>query len=122
MDNLDQLLEEAKATAAAKAKELSEQMNIRVHPLVFITDSKPAEVVVGYIKEPSRAVKIAVMDKSLVGMYSAASEALEGVLLKEHSDPRMLSERPEDDSVYLGAVLELYNLIKVSMNMADKKK
>jgi hypothetical protein len=74
------------------------------------------------VKEPSRAVKIAVMDKSLVGMYSASEQMLEVILIKEESDPRISSERSEDDKYYLGAVMEAYNLVKVAINQADKKK
>lgn len=118
---MEEKLKDAKQLAQQKAAELSEQLKTTVHPLVFVA-AENEEPVIGYVKEPTRAVKIAVMDKSLVGMYSASSEMLEVILLKEHSDPRISSERTEDDKYYLGAVMAVYEMIKVSVNMADKKK
>lgn len=118
---MEEKLKAAKEMAAQKAVELSETMGIKVHALVFLA-SEEEEPVIGYVKEPSRAVKLAVMDKSLVGMYSAASEMLDVILLKEHSDPRISSERSEDDKYYLGATMAAYELVKVSINQADKKK
>ena len=61
------------------------------------------------------------LDKSVMGGYSAASEVLESVLLKEYSDTRIYSERTVDDSIYLGAVAAVYDLIKLSVNQAKKK-
>lgn len=114
-------IEEVKAAAQARALELSAQINIKVHALVFMAPDEE-EPVVGFVKEPSRAVKMSVMDKSLVGMYSASGEMLDVILLKEFSDSRIYSERAEDDKYYLGAVMAVYELIKVSVNVADKKK
>ena len=114
-------IEEVKGAANAKALELSEALGTKVHALVFFAPEEE-EPVVGFVKEPSRALKMAVMDKSLVGMYSASGEMLEVILLKEHSDPRIYSERSEDDKFFLGAVMAVYELIKVSVNVADKKK
>lgn len=118
---MEDKLKAAQETAALKAVELSEQLKIKVYPLVFIA-GEDKEPVIGYMKEPSRAVKYAVMDKSLMGAYSASSEMLEVILVKEHSDPRILSDRSEDDIYNLGASMEAYNLIKVAQNQADKKK
>ena len=114
-------LKAAKEAANVKAQELSTLLNTKVHPLVFKIEGED-EFCVGYVKEPTRAVKLAVMDKSLVGMYSATGEMLDVILLREHSDPRIYSERSEDDKYYLGAVMASYELIKVAVNKADKKK
>jgi len=114
-------LEEVKKAAQVRADELTQSMGVKVHPIVFMTEEEDNPVV-GYVKEPSRAVKIAVMDKSLVGMYSAANEMLDVVLLKEHSDPRIYSEKTEHDKFNLGATMAVYDLVQVSVNVADKKK
>lgn len=114
-------LEVAKAQAQVRADELTQSMGVKVHPIVFMGNSED-DIVVGYVKEPTRAVKIAVMDKSLVGMYSAANEMLDVVLLKEHSDVRIYSENPQHDKFNLGATMAVYELVKVSVNVADKKK
>lgn len=106
--------------AEEKAVELSAQLNAKVHAIVF-KDKETEQYIVGFIKEPNRMIKLALLDKSVMGGYSAASEVLESVLLKEHSDPRIYSERTEDDSIYLGAVAAVYDLIKLSVNQAKKK-
>ena len=98
------IVKKEKSEAQTKADKLSEKLGITVHPIVFQED-KDSPLVVGYIKEPSRMVKLAVLDKSVMGGFSAAAEMLETVLLKEESDPRIYSERSEDDKIYLGAVM-----------------
>lgn len=109
-----------KDEAIAKAAELSIQMNVKVHPIVF-QEAPDSPEIVGFIKEPSRMLKLAVLDKSVMGSFSAAGEMLESVLLKEHSDPRIYSERSEDDKIYLGAVMAAYDLVKFSVNTLKKK-
>jgi hypothetical protein len=114
-------LKAAKLEAEARAQALSDELKVKVHPMVFSvgTDSAP---VVGFIKEPSRAVKLAVMDKYAMGFYSACSQALDAIILKDHSDPRITSERPEDDLYYMGAVYAVSEMIQFAANHVDKKK
>lgn len=109
-----------KEEALKKAEDLSAQMNIKVHAVAFQEDEN-SPLIVGFIKEPSRMVKLAVLDKSMQGVFSAASEMLDGVLLKEHSDPRIYSEKSEDDKIYLGVVMAAYDLVKFSLNTLKKK-
>lgn len=107
-------------TPQERADELSKQLNVKVHPIVF-KENADAEEVVGYIKEPSRAVKLAVLDKAFMGGFNAASEMLDIILLKEYSDPRIYSENSEDDKYYLGAVAAAFELVKFSTNTLKKK-
>lgn len=115
-------LKTAQEAAKHKAQELSDELKVKVHPLIFLVKDQGEEPVVGYIKEPSRAVKLAVMDKYSSGFYSACSQALEATILKEHSDPRITSERPEDDLFYMGAVYAVSEMIQFAGNQVDKKK
>jgi hypothetical protein len=103
----------------AKADALSVARNVKVHPLVFI-DPKTEEQIVGYIEEPNRATKTRVLDKGLISPVTAASELMDVVLIKEESNPRIYSEKSEDDSIYLGAVMACYETIKVSVNQIKK--
>lgn len=114
-------LNEAKEAAEKKAAELSAELGVKVHPMVFYVEADK-EPVVGYVKEPSRQVKLAVMDKYAAGFYSACSQALDVLLLKDHSDKRISSERAEDDSYFMGAVYAISELISFAVNRADKKK
>lgn len=103
-----------------KADELTAQLGVKVTPLLF-KDAETGEEILGFIKEPSRQVKLAMLDKSMIGSFSAASEVLESILLKEHSDPRIFSEKSEDDRFYLGAVMAAYDRVKFSVNILKKK-
>lgn len=114
-------LEAAKKSAIEKAKELSEEQKTKVHPLVFFVEGD-TDPVVGFVKEPNRSVKLAVMDKFNMGFYSACGQALDVCILKDHSDPRIYSERQEDDNYYFGAVNVLSELIQFAANQVDKKK
>lgn len=118
---MEEKLKAAKEAAEQKAVELSQQLNTKVHPLVFMASGEE-DPVIGFVKEPNRQVKLAVLDKTLVGMYSAAAEMLDVIILKEHSDPRITSENPEHDKYYLGATMAAYELIKLAVNQIDKKK
>lgn len=101
-----------------KADELSQQLNVKVHPLVFVDGD---EQIVGYITEPNRVTKLRVLDKGMISPISAAAELLEVILLKDESDSRILSDKPENDKIYMGAVMECYNTIQVSINQFKKK-
>jgi hypothetical protein len=118
---MDEKLKAANEAANQKAAQLSEDLKVKVHPLIFFVE-KDKEPVIGFVKEPSRAVKLAVMDKYATGFYSACSQALDATLLKEHSDPRISSERSEDDNYYMGAVYAVSEMISFAANQVDKKK
>jgi hypothetical protein len=118
---MEEKLRAAQEVAKEKALQLSEELKTKVHPLIFFVE-KDKEPVVGYVKEPNRSVKLAVMDKYASGFYSACSQALDSILLKEHSDPRISSERSEDDMYYMGAVYAVSEMIQFAGNQVDKKK
>ncbi|KAA2242802.1 hypothetical protein F0L74_09750 [Chitinophaga agrisoli] len=104
----------------ARAEELEKVHGCKIHPLVFMTE-EGGEQIVGYMKEPPRIVKLRVLDKSITGPMTAASECLESVLIKEASDPRILSESPENDKVFLGACVAATKIIELSTNQFKKK-
>lgn len=120
------LTTETKKTAEELAKIKAEQLTAEykekgvfmVHPIVFRIND---EDIVGFVKEPSRMAKMAVLDKAMIGGYSAAEEILDSVLIKEHSDPRMFSESQEFDAIHMGLVLAVYDLIKIKQNTLKKK-
>ena len=104
-----------------KADELTQREGCKVHPLVFIASNDEQKEVIGFIKEPPRFVRLRVMDKGLTSPISAASEVLDSYLLKDVSDVRIFDEKPENDAYYLGATMEAYNLINMSINQFKKK-
>jgi hypothetical protein len=113
-----QKIDQANEAAAEKAKLLSEQLSVEVHPLVFMNGE---EIITGFFTEPNRMTKLRVMDKGLSAPITAAAECLEAVLLRDHSDPRIMSPEPENDKIYMGAVMCVYETIKTSINQFKKK-
>lgn len=103
-----------------KAEELSKTHGCKVRPIIF-KDDETSEDVVGYVKEPSRLVKIRVMDKLVTSPITAAAELLDIILLKDDSDPRIYSEKPENDKYYLGASLAAVSLVQLSNDLFKKK-
>lgn len=104
-----------------KADELTQREGCQVHPLVFKASAEEDDTVIGYIKEPPRFVKLRVMDKGLTQPATAAAEVVDGYILKAESDPRIWDEKPENDRFYLGATMEAYNMINMSINTFKKK-
>lgn len=105
-----------------KADELSQRLGVKVHPLVFVTDDTE-EQVVGYMKEPTRVVKMRAYDKAISGSQSfAGEELLEVCLVKDESDKRILSEDPANDALHLGACFSALSLVRVLQNQINKKK
>lgn len=99
-----------------KAEELSSLHGCRVHPLVFKIENSD-DMVVGYLKELPRLVKLRIMDNMLNGAYTACDSVLEAYLIKEESDKRIL----DDDIYYIGAVQELVSSIRLAQNQFKKK-
>ena len=61
------------------------------------------------------------MDRAITKSVIACAEILEAYLIKEHSDSRIYDGVSENDRYYHGAVLEIYNMVKVSTNQFKKK-
>lgn len=113
---------EVKKQVTDRAAELEKKYDCKIHPLLFNSqDDGDGEWIIGFMKEPNRLTKIRVLDKTLTGMMVASAELLEAIILKEESDPRIMSEAPEYDKYYLGAVMAAQSIIKYSANTFKKK-
>lgn len=111
---------EINTQAEAKALELEKALGLfKVHPLVF-KDEPTGEWIVGYVKEPDRIHKKRILDKSVMGSVTAASDCLDIILIKEYSDPRIYSEDQRFDDINLGATMACYDLIKYKVNTFKK--
>lgn len=103
-----------------KVDELCAKHSCNVLPIIF-KESEDSEEIVGFIKEPSRMVKLRMLDKSMTGSMTASAEVFESILLKEDSDSRFSSEKSCDDKYYLGGVIEAFKTIEISVNTFKKK-
>lgn len=104
-----------------KSKVLSEQLKCNVKPLFFI-DPETKENVVGFVKEPDRALKLRMLDKSQQdGSFTFASAVYDSIIIKEESDPRLTSTLQKDDKYYFGGVLAAYEMVEISTNYFKKK-
>ncbi len=105
----------------AKAEQLSIREGRKIIPFVF-EDDNTKEQIVGFLRNPDRLTKTRILDKMMsIGMVTAASELLEIALLREDSNPRILSAQEGDDEIYLGAAMACFNFIKASDNLFKKK-
>ena len=102
-----------------KATELSMKYACKVHPLVFKIADSP-DLVIGYLKEPPREVKLRMMDKGIASPITAASEVLDAYLIQAESDPRIYTEGADNDKYYIGATMEAYDLVKIAINQFKK--
>jgi len=81
-----------------KAIALSKQYDNKVTPIV-ITDEEGAQVI-GYLQQPSYNVLMYVIDAYMDKQVSKAAETtLQDCLLREESDPRILSESRKDAKI-----------------------
>jgi hypothetical protein len=107
-------LEKVQKEADKIAEKLSNEMNIKIHAHVIVTDKN--EPVVGYFKMPSRLQKMYALDLAPQSLSQANDNILKACLITSHSDPRILDEKPENDAIYLtfnmyaSTLVELYNL------------
>jgi hypothetical protein len=102
--------------AEKKAEALSVKLNCKVLPIVF-RDEETGEDIVGFIKEPSRMVKLRVMDKAMTAPVTASAELFDSIFIEDESDARFLSV----DKFYLGATMEAFKTVEMSINTFKKK-
>ena len=102
--------------AQKKAESLSIKLNCKVLPIVF-HDVETGEDIIGFIKEPSRMVKLRVMDKAMTAPVTASAELFDSIFIEEESDSRFLS----DDKYYLGATMEAFKTVEMAVNTFKKK-
>lgn len=105
----------------AKAEELSEKMGVKVLPMTFRGNDEN-DLVVGFLKEPPFLVKARAMDKMYAGMsFTAGMDIMEACLIKEETDPRILSPLPINDTYKLGAIKFCGELVTYRVDITEKK-
>lgn len=120
-----------------KAAELTKSLGCIVHPITFVnytedqvTKIKAGEdisddetdIVYGFLKEPSFLVKARAMDKVYNGMgFTANLEILEACIIKDQTDPRMMSEVAPNDKFKLGAAKYAGELLLIAKDQTEKK-
>ena len=123
--NIDEPAQEPTIDEAlqSRADAISKKLGgVKVHPLLFKENKDgTGDDIIGFIKEPSRMVKMAILDKSATGMVSAAGELLEIILIKDESDPRIYSEGSDNDKYFMGAAMAAFDTVKISSNTLKKK-
>lgn len=105
------------------AQELAKKHKVsKVHPVVMIDKDNEFERVVAYLKEPSFAVKLRIMDKATtIGIYSASDELREAITLQEESDSLTYGESFECDKFKMGINDYCLTLINRVQNQFKKK-
>lgn len=101
-----------------KAVELSNELKCKVTPFAFIHEG---ENVIGYLREPDRLTKMRAIDLCEQSRTQAGALILISCLIQEHSDRRILEERPENDKIYLGAIDFAVNQVTYYNELLKKK-
>jgi hypothetical protein len=112
------ILEKAKAEAEAKALELSKTYGKEITPFVFIIKD---EAIIGYMQEPDRLSKMRAIDMYEQSRTQAGDIILKTGLLQNESDKRILDEKPENDSIYLGAIEFATKFVLIASEQLKKK-
>lgn len=113
-----EILETAKKQAEAKAIELTAQYGKEITPFVFIINNEP---IIGYMQEPDRLTKMRAIDMYEASRTQAGGVILLAGLLQTESDKRILDEKPENDSIYLGAIDFATKFVKIASEQLKKK-
>lgn len=121
-----------------KSVELTKTLGVTVYPITFVNYTKEqrailetgqdlpvgedVDIVYGFLKEPPFLVKARAMDKYHNGMgFTANLEILEACIIKEHTDPRMLSEVAPNDKFKLGAAKYAGEKLLIATDQTEKK-
>ena len=112
-----QALLDIEPTLDAKAKELSVKHGVKVTPFVFIVEG---ENIIGYLKDPSRMIKMQAIDIREQSKTQAGDLILRSALIQEESDKRILEEKPENDAIYLGAIDFAVNTVSIYREILKK--
>jgi len=107
-------------TPAEMALKLSAELGFEVTALVVKNSKDENDVVVGFLKQPNREAKRAIVDEMMKSPTTAGKTYLDCALLKDKSDPRLTSPASEHDAIVLGAELACVPLIE--LYQADVKK
>lgn len=117
-------LEKFEQALKDKAAELSKANSGKnVVPVWYLdpTDPENARPIVGFLMEPNRATKGAIMDTLRQSQSRAESAALQASVMKDHSDPRLTSTLSIYDGVAFAAGREALGLIKIAIDQFKKK-
>lgn len=116
-------MREVLSTEAIEAKrlELEAKHGKKVYPL-DLKDGK-GDQAIGFCLEAERITKMRVLD--VAAMKESPTEAgallLNATLIKEESDPRILSDSPEHDEIHIGAVMACMERVGFWQNQFKKK-
>lgn len=117
-----QNLEEAQLFADKKADELGVLMSTKIYPLIFVVDEENSDYAIGFLKTPMREVKLNAIDMhNQLGGSKAGQYLLSSCLIPGESDPRITSNSPEHDDIYLGAVFSVNKLVTAFTDVSKKK-
>jgi hypothetical protein len=109
---------EVERQADEKAKQLSIELGRPVYPFVFHNGNG---FLVGYLKEPARLDKMRAIDMYEQSRTQAGDLILRTSLITEHSAVEILDEKPQNDSVYLGAIGFAIKRVEIAAELLKKK-
>lgn len=114
-------VKEANTWASEKGAEISSRLNVKILPIVL--PFKENDYAIGFLKMPSRQIKMQAISTLLKqGKIDAGMILLNHALVKDESDSRILNDNPEYDDLYTGAVLATNGLLSISVDQYEELK
>jgi deoxyxylulose-5-phosphate synthase len=107
-----------------RAKELSvKNKDAKVVPIWYVdpVDGENGKPIIGFLKEPNRMTKASLADEITKSMHRGYNMALTACLMKEESDPRLLSNDQKYDAVIMAASYAAGDFIAIAINQYKKK-
>lgn len=95
----------------------------KVIPIWYLDpiDADNGKPIIGFLLEPNRATKGNIMDKFAFSVSQAGKIALEASIMKNESDPRIISTDSQYDAVNMKAGEEALSLIRIAVSQFKKK-
>lgn len=120
MANIKLNFDQTVLAAENKAQELADRLGKEVFPMVYVVDEDTNDYCVGFLEKPNRMTQMRAIDQSVQSSMTAGMQLLMACLLKTESDYRLLNDAPQFDDINLGAFIEAFKLVQISVNAIKK--
>jgi len=99
-------------------KSLEEKLKRKVYAFAFVVEGD--EQVVAYLRDPERLLKMRAMDMIMQSLTGSCEMLLKACIIEPESSSRIMSGLPEDDQIFMSALLEVQRVFKFYTDVLKK--
>lgn len=115
-------VDEAQSFVNQKSQELEVTMKCKVYPILLVESEDPLDLVIGFLKAPSRDIKVRAIDMIRnEGPMQGGSLLLNACLIKAESDPRLGDPSSAYDELNIGAMGAATKVVEFRVDISKKK-